>query len=119
MSSAGRYGLGYAITASLGAVAVLGTPPTLRREVGYGVLIGLVLQGPLGWWVVSALGTERFTLVWGIGILIRFAVLGLVAFVAVPLMGWAGGPVLLALVVTLVALLAVESFAAARHSSQG
>src|SRR5690348_5179478 len=116
MSSVGRYGLGYAVTAGLGAVAVLGTPPALRREVGYGVLIGLVLQGPSGWWVVSALGTERFTLVWGIGMLIRFAVVALVGFVVVPQMGWAGGPVLLTLVATLVALLAVESFAAARHS---
>lgn len=119
MSGAGRYGVGYAIATGLGAVAVLGAPQEIRREIGYGILIGLVLQGPLGWWAVSALGTERFTLVWGIGILIRFAVLALVAFVAVPLMGWAGGPVVLTLVVTLVALLAVESYAAVRHSSQG
>lgn len=119
MSSAGRYGVGYAIAAGLGAVVVLGTPPGLRPEVGYGVLIGLVLQGPLGWWAVSALGTERFTLVWGIGMLIRFAAIALVGLAVVPLTGWAGGPVLLTLVATLVALLAVESFAAARHSSQG
>lgn len=119
MSTAGRYGVGYAIAAGLGAVAILSTPPDLRREVGYGVLIGLVLQGPLGWWTVSTLDTERFTLVWGVGMLIRFAVVGLVGFVVVPLMRWAGGPVLLTLVATLVALLAVESFTAARHSSQG
>src|SRR4051812_36860198 len=98
MSSAGLYGVGYAIAAGFAAVAVLGAPPELRREVGYGVLIGLVLQGPLGWWAVSALGTERFTLVWGIGILIRFAAVALVGFVVVPLLGWAAGPVLLTLV---------------------
>jgi hypothetical protein len=119
MSSAGRYGVGYAVAAGLGAVAALAAPPEIRHEVGYGVLIGLVLQGPLGWWAVRALGSERFTLVWGVGMLIRFAVFGLVALVAVPMMGWALGPVLLTLVAMLAALLAVESLAAAGHSSQG
>ncbi len=117
MTSAGRYGVGYAVAAGLGAVAVAAAPPELRREVGYGVLISLVLQGPLGWWAVSALGTERFLLVWGVGILVRFAVLGVVALVVVPVLGWARGPVLITLVAMLGGLLAVESIAAARHSS--
>jgi uncharacterized membrane protein len=119
VTSAGRYAVGFAVVAGLGVAGVLGSPAELRREVGYGVLIGLVLQGPLGWWAVSALGTERFTLVWGVGILIRFAVLGLVAFFVVPSLHWAAAPVLLSVVAMLGALLAVESVTAARHSSQG
>jgi hypothetical protein len=119
MRTAGRYIVAYVAAAGLGVAAALAVPLELRREVGYGVLIALVLQGPLGWWVVSALGTERFTLVWGIGVLIRFAVLALVALVAVPALGWAPLPVLLALVLMLGALLAAEAIAAIGHSSQG
>ena len=50
-------------------------PPESARRYRVGVGAGLVLQAPLGWWTLKAIGTEQFFLVWGLGMLARFGVL--------------------------------------------
>ncbi|HET7599677.1 MAG TPA: hypothetical protein VFK09_05270 [Gemmatimonadales bacterium] len=118
MTSPARYLAGYAAAATLGAGLALAAPEPARPAVGFGVLAALVLQGPLGWWAVHALGSERFTLVWGLGALVRFAVLALLAFKVVPATGWPAGPVLLPFVGIMGVLFAVEGFTALRHQPQ-
>src|SRR5204863_162019 len=43
--------------------------------------MALAVQGPLGWVLVGAIGTERFLLVWAVGIAARLAVVAAVALV--------------------------------------
>jgi heme A synthase len=113
-----RYLAGVAIVAAGGAGAVLAVPAADRVEVGLGVLIGLLLQAPLGWWALRSLGTEQFMLVWGLGMLFRFTVLALAGLAVLPVLGVQPGPTLLAMVGILVALLLVEGAAAVRQHSR-
>ena len=112
MTSARRYLLWFGAAATVLGGLALASPAEMRREVSFGVLLALVLQGPLGWWTVSSLGTTRFVWVWGLGLLMRFGAVGLVAFAVVPAVGWAPSPTLLSLVGALIGLLAVEAVAA-------
>lgn len=117
-----RYLAGYALAGAAGALATALAPGSVQREIGFGVVVGLVLQGPLGWWAVSALGTDRFMIVWGAGMLMRVTVLVLVALVALPALGWSAGwaaaPALLSLVATMMAMLAVEAVTAMKQNSR-
>ena len=91
------------------------TPPPIRAQVGWAAGVALVLQAPLGWWAVQSLGTERFLIVWGLGLIVRFAVVAIVGLAVVPLLGWSPGPTLEALVGVLIALLFVEGITAWRE----
>jgi hypothetical protein len=118
MTAGARYLVGLGLVAAIGAVAVR-TTPGARPGGWLGLFIALVVQAPLGWWVIDAVGTERFTLVWALGMLIRLAALGLMALVAVPALGWRPEPVLLTLVGALFALLVVEGAVAWMEYSNG
>ena len=63
MTAAGRYLLGLAATAAGAALATGAARADIRAEIAWGALTGLVLQAPLGWWVVQSIGTERFVLI--------------------------------------------------------
>lgn len=121
---AGRAGADrrYAGWAGLAALALVGTaalaPGHLRREVVFGVALAALLQGPLGWWTLRSIGTDRFAAVWGMGMVVRLAVVALTALGVLPVLGWARAPALLALVGGLVALLGVEAASAARRSGE-
>ena len=93
-------------------------PQTSRAQVAWAATVALVLQAPLGWWVVQSIGTDRFLTVWGLGLLVRLAVLALAGLAVVPLLGWNPGPTLGALVAVLVALLFVEGLTAWREFSE-
>ena len=68
-----------------------------------------MVQGPIGWWLVQAVGTERFLLVWVIGIATRLAVVAVCGLVLAPALGLALAPTLFALVGVLMSLVVVEA----------
>ena len=76
------------------------------------VAVGVLVQGPLGWWLVKSVGTPKFLQVWPLGILARFAVLGVMAMLVFPAFDWPLSPGLLLLGGVLVALLFLEGMAA-------
>ena len=120
MTITSRYLIGISSLTVIGAVAVTQVQPPIRGQVVWAAAAGFVLQAPLGWWVVRSIGTERFLAIWGLGILTRFAVLGIAGFGVVPLLGWNPEPTLGTLALVLVALLFVEGITAWReHSGTG
>jgi hypothetical protein len=115
-----RYLLGLAGVAVLGGCLVALTAAPSRAQVAWGAAVGFVVQAPLGWWAVQSLGTERFIVIWGIGLLARLMVVAVVAMAIVPMLGWNPGPTLGALVTVLVTLLFVEGITAWKeHSGEG
>ncbi len=118
MTLAGRYLAGVAVVAAAAAGAVVAVPPEIRAEAGWGAGVGLLLQAPLGWWALRAIGTERFFGVWGLGMLVRFTVVGIAGLVVVPVLGGRAGPMLGSMVGVLIALLLVEGITALREHSR-
>lgn len=106
--------------AAVGLLALLLTRllgPDDRDAAGYGILIGLVIQAPLGWWTIRSIGTERFQLVWVAGMVIRLLVVAVAALVLAPEYGWDTAATLAGLVATLLVLLLVEALIAVREQS--
>ena len=117
MTAGKRYLVGVATVSAVGTVIALLVGPDLRDEVMFGVLLGLLIQAPLGWWTVRSIGTERFQLVWVVGMMIRLAVVALTGLVLAPEFEWRMVPVLAVLVATLLVLLLVEAVTALRQHS--
>ena len=113
-----RYLLGVAVVAAAAAVAVLIVPAAIRPEVIWGAGTGIVLQVPLGWWALRSLGTDHFMVSWGLGMLVRFTVVGVAGLAVLPATGRSPGPMLGTMVGVLVALLFVEGLTAAREHSR-
>ena len=118
MSLARRYLLGVAAVGAASAGVVLLVPPDVRHEVLWGAVVGLLLQAPLGWWALRSLGTERFFLSWGLGMLVRFTVVAIAGLTVLPALGRSAGPMLGTMVGVLVALLLVEGVTAVREHSR-
>jgi hypothetical protein len=78
--------------------------------------LALVVQAPLGWWLMTSLGTERFLGVWAVGIFLRLALVAITGLVLVPALGLPAAPALLALVGFLMASLAIEGVVAVQGS---
>jgi heme A synthase len=99
---------------ALAAVGVIGLAsswlvgPGQRNEVVYGVLIGLLIQAPLGWWTIRSIGTERFQLAWVAGMVVRLTAVAIAGLVLAPEYGWDTAATLATLVITLLVLLLVE-----------
>jgi heme A synthase len=117
VSSGHRYVVGFILVALIGAGVAAWVRPALRDEVGWGVLIGLLVQAPLGWWTIRSIGKRRFLSVWAGGMLIRLLVLAISGLLLVPALDWEMAPALGALLVTLVALLVLEVVIAMRAQS--
>lgn len=113
-----RYLTGVAMVAAGGAVAAALVPVADRAVVGWGIVIGLVLQTPLGWWAIRSIGTDRFMAVWGLGMLVRLTVVAVVGFAVLPVLGRRAGSMLGSMVGVLVALLLVEGVTALREHSR-
>ena len=118
MTLAGRYVAGVAGVgaAALGLVAVF--PAESRPGMAWGLIVGLLLQAPLGWWTLRAIGTDRFLTVWMLGILVRLAVVAVAALTVIPALGDAAAPMLVTMVGILVALLLVEGVVAMREHTR-
>jgi hypothetical protein len=114
----GRYLAGVAAVGAAGLGLVAGAPPAWRPGMAWGLMAGLVLQAPLGWWTLRAIGTARFLAMWGLGMLVRLAVVAIAALVQIPALGDAAAPMLATMVGVLVALLLIEGVVAMREQSR-
>ena len=111
-SNAARYVAGVGGVVVVGAAAGLTLPAEAGRGAWFGLVLALIIEAPLGWWLVRSLGSERFLAAWIVGMLVRVALLTLSGLVILPGLGWPVGPGLIGLAVVLLALLAVEVFVA-------
>ena len=118
MTASRRYLAGLAGVGVLGTITTFLGKPSLREEIATGVLIGLLIQAPLGWWTLRSIGTEKFQLVWVGGMVIRLAVVAFAALVLAPEYRWQSGALLITLVATLLVLLLVEAVTAVREHSR-
>jgi hypothetical protein len=114
---AGSYIAGVAAVGAAGVVAVAAAPVAWRPGIAWGLTAGLLLQAPVGWWTLRAIGAERFLMVWGLGTLARLAIVAIAAFAVIPALGDEAAPMLVTMVGTLVALLLVEGAVAMRKHS--
>jgi len=113
-----RYLLGVAVVGAAGGGILPVVPEDVRAEIAWGLGTGLVLQTPLGWWALRSIGTERFLLVWVLGMLVRLSVVGITGLVVIPALGKRATAMLGSMVAVLVALLLVEGFTAFREHTQ-
>ncbi|HYK81727.1 MAG TPA: hypothetical protein VEU55_01165 [Gemmatimonadales bacterium] len=104
-----RYLVGVATVAAAAAGLNLALPGDARGGVWLALGVALAAQGPLGWWLVRVVGTERFLLVWAVGIAARFALVTACGLVVVPRLALAPEPMLVALVVVLMAFVLIEA----------
>lgn len=118
MSAGARY-LGAMTVVALAAIGA-GTimPPSWRAGWWLALGITLVVQGPLGWWLMISIGTERFLAVWALGILMRLAALALTGLVIIPALGWPAAPALVGLAGLLIVALALEGIVSALQHSR-
>ncbi len=117
MTAGGRYLAGMALVAIGFAALGLAVSPHLRDEVGWALVIAIGIQAPLGWWTLRSIGRPGFQLVWSLGMLVRFAAVGLAGLVLVPAFGWEMGPALGTLVAAMMAMVLVEVVTAVRENS--
>jgi hypothetical protein len=108
---------GLGLAAALGGVVLSMAAPGIRTELLGGMAIGFLVQAPLGWWHVRTLGTGRFQLVWGAGMLLRLLSVGVTALILVPIFRWQLAPTLGGLLGSIAILLFVEVLAVMRKSS--
>jgi heme A synthase len=108
VSAGGRYTGGLLVVAIIGLATVFTVSPAIRREVAWGIGIALLVQAPLGWWTVASIGTDRFQLVWVLGMVIRLALVAVAGLYLVPALRWELVATLAALVATMLVLLVVE-----------
>lgn len=117
MTAGRRYLVGLIVVAMIGAALVTVLPSSIRTEVAWAILLGLLVQAPLGWWTIRSIATGRFQLIWAAGMAIRLSVVFATGLVVVPTLGWQMGPALGALSVSLAVLLLVEVTTALREHS--
>jgi heme A synthase len=92
-------------------------PDPIRSDVALGALVGVALQAPLGWWALRSLGSDRFMLIFGLGILLRLTVVLVAGVTLQAALARSVGPALVTMVGILVALLLVEGAAAMGQQS--
>jgi heme A synthase len=108
MTAGRRYLSGLLLVVVIGLVVVFTVSPEIGREVAWGIGIAVLVQAPLGWWTVRSVGTERFQLVWVLGMVIRLAVVAIAGLILVPELRWELVATMAALVATMLVLLVVE-----------
>ena len=108
MKPARTYLLGLALVALIMTGVVLRFSETSRPSGFAMIALGVLVQGPLGWWMVKSVGTPRFIGAWVMGMLARFGLLAVAAFLIFPLMHWSLSPGLIVLAGVLFAMLLLE-----------
>ena len=109
MTATGRYLVGVSAVAAAALFLSFVLPPHDGPAVRLALGIALAVQGPLGWWLVRAVGTDRFLLVWAAGIAARLAVVVACALLIAPKLGLALEPTLFALVGVLMGFVMVKA----------
>lgn len=103
-----RYWIAVLLLAAVAAGVILRQPPGNRPGLWLALGLTLVVQAPLGAWLVRAVRRGPATGVWALGMAARFGLVGLVGLVVLPSLRWPAAPALIALVTLLLALLLVE-----------
>src|SRR5438046_1770401 len=85
MTPGGRYLVGVSAVAAAALLLSFVLPRDARTGVWLATALALIVQAPLGWWVVRAIGTERLQLVWAVGIAARFALVAACGLVVAPM----------------------------------
>ena len=116
MTATGRYLVGVSAVAAAALFLSFVLPPHDGPAVRLALGIALAVQGPLGWFLVGAIGTERFLLVWAVGIAARLAVVAASALLVVPKLGLPLAQTLFALVGVLMSFVVVEAIVCAGAS---
>ncbi len=109
MTAGRRYLVGVSAVAAAALLLSFVLRPEARTGVRLATALALLVQGPLGWWLVHAIGTERLQLVWAVGIAARFALFAASGFWVAPRLGLALAPLLFALVGVLMCCVVVEA----------
>jgi len=109
MTAGRRYLVGMSAVAAAALLLSFVLPPEARTGVWLATALALLVQGPLGWCLVHAIGTERLQLVWAVGIATRFALGGACGFLVAAGVGLALAPLLFALVGVLMCCVVVEA----------
>jgi len=109
MTAGRRYLVGVTAVAAAALLLSFVVPADARTGLWLATALALIVQGPLGWWVVRAIGTERLQLIWAVGIAARFALVATGGVVVAPKLGLALGPLLFPLVGVLMCFLVVEA----------
>jgi hypothetical protein len=103
-----RYLLGMGAV-SLLFLGLLGfAPPAWRPGLWVALGLALVVQIPLGLWLLRSLGSDSFLPIWVAGILARLTLVGVAGLALFPTFSWPAAPGLLGLVLLLMASLALE-----------
>ncbi len=109
MTAGRRYLVGVSAVAAAALLLSFVLPPDARTGVWLATALALLVQGPLGWWLLRTIGTERLQLVWAVGIAARFALVAACGFLVAPRLGLALAPLLFALVGVLMCCVVVEA----------
>jgi hypothetical protein len=108
MTAGRRYALGLALVALPGAGVTVLLPHVVRREGWLALVLALVVQAPLGWWLVESVGTSRMPAVWVVGMLARLALVALAGLVLVPALGLRAEGLLIPLALLLMVFVLLE-----------
>ena len=115
MSLRRRYSAGLLLALTAQAVGILFVPPPYQANVAWGAVIALLIQAPLGWWVLRNIGRPRFQLVWTLGMGIRLAAIALTGIVLAPALHWDATATLGSMTGAMLMLLAAEVVTAMRE----
>lgn len=109
MRLAGRYCTGVGVIAAGAVAASLALSTADRRAVWLALGATMLLQAPLGWWLVNVVRRGGSALTpWVVGMLLRLSIIGAMGLVVLPRAGLPVGVGLVGLVILLVLLVAVE-----------
>jgi hypothetical protein len=110
-----RYSAGLLVVLAVMAFGILLVPAAYRSDAAWGAAIALLIQGPLGWWVLRSIGRPRFQLVWTLGMGIRLAGVALMGVLLVPVLHWDMTAALGSMSAAMLMLLAAEVVTAMRE----
>lgn len=99
-------GMGAVLILFLGVMAL--APQDWRPSLWLALGLAMAVQVPLGVWLMTCLGNDRFLAVWVLGILARLGLVGVAGLALFPALGWPAAPGLLSLVLLLMTSLALE-----------
>jgi hypothetical protein len=99
-------GMGGVLILFLGLLAF--APPGWRPSLWLALGLAMVVQIPLGVWLLASLGSDRFLSVWVLGMLVRLALVGVAGLALFPAFRMPAAPGLISLVLLLTASLALE-----------
>ena len=108
MRRGSRYLLGMGAVLILFLGLTVAAPPEWRASLLLALGLAMAVQVPLGVWLMTCLGSDRFLAVWVLGMLARLTLVGVAGLALFPASGWPAAPGLLSLALLLMISLALE-----------